>query len=233
MNINLSEIIKTKEKHLISNLEFNNNTDTKMRLEDIALLLKQKCIEQKRKIKILELGTKRSNNDNPTHHKKIFEDIPNLEYIMTDIEKGVDVDVDVISDLHSIDKNFEKNYFDCIISCSTFEHLKYPQLCSHNLMKILDIDGIIFIQTHQSFFLHGYKYDYYRFSREALISLFSQKMKFKTLSSYFEFDCLIIPHDKSLFDKMNTFAESYLNVVLCTQKIDETPIDYIYDLDFY
>ena len=39
-------------------------------------------------------------------------------------------------------------------------------------MKALKVGGLIYIQTHQSFPLHGYPHDYFRFSREALASLF-------------------------------------------------------------
>jgi predicted SAM-dependent methyltransferase len=140
------------------------------------------------------LGTKRSNPNIPTNKKNLFFDIPNVEYIMTDYENGIDVDI--VTDLHTIDTKFEKNTFDLIISCSTYEHLKYPQLCSHNLMKILKIDGIIFIQTHQTYPLHGYKYDYFRFSREALKGMLSKKMNFTTITTYFEELCAIIPHKK-------------------------------------
>ena len=120
------------------------------------------------------------------------------------------------------------NSFDIIISCSTFEHLKYPQLCGHNLMKMLNIGGIIYIQTHQTFPLHGYKYDYYRFSREALKSIFSKKMNMKTISTFFSHNCVIIPENVPAW---NDVAESYLNVDYVGEKIDETPEEYIYDID--
>jgi SAM-dependent methyltransferase len=179
------------------------------------------------KFRILELGTKRSNPDVPTNKKSLFKDINNIEYIMTDYQNGIDVDI--VCDIHKMDNIFEKESFDLIISCSTFEHLKYPQLCSHNLMKILKIGGIIYIQTHQTYPLHGYKFDYFRFSREALKSIFSKKMKFKTISSYFENDCVIIPHIN--ISSWNSVAESYLNVVYIGEKEDHTPENYIYDID--
>jgi hypothetical protein len=58
--------------------------------------------------------------------------------------------------------------FDVIISCSTFEHLKYPAVAAHEVLKALKVGGVLFVQTHQSFPLHGYPFDYFRFSREAL-----------------------------------------------------------------
>lgn len=146
---------------------------------------------------------------------------------MTDYQNGMDVDV--VCDLHKIDGIFEKESFDLILSCSTFEHLKYPQLCSHNLMNILKIGGRILIQTHQTFPLHGYKYDYFRFSREAIKAIFSSKMNFTTITSYFTNDCVIISHEK--IENWNNVAESYLNVFYIGEKNDKTPDEYIYDIN--
>ena len=96
-------------------------------------------------------------------------------------------------------------------------------------MKCLNKNGIIFIQTHQSYPLHGYKFDYYRFSKEALISLFPSTMNMKTLSCYFNNLCEIVPHKK--LNGWNSVAESYLNVVLISQKIDNTPNEFIYSFE--
>jgi hypothetical protein len=96
-------------------------------------------------------------------------------------------------------------------------------------MKLLSINGIIFIQTHQTYPLHGYKYDYYRFSREALESLFPKTMGMTLLSSYFTHLCMIVPHDR--INTWNNVAESYLNVILITKKINKTPENFIYLLN--
>jgi hypothetical protein len=98
-------------------------------------------------------------------------------------------------------------------------------------MKILKIGGRILIETHQTYPLHGYKYDYFRFSREALESIFSNKMNFTKITSYFTNDCVIIPHDK--VSDWNNVAESYLNVFYIGEKNNKTPEEYIYDIDGY
>ena len=222
--------IKKRNLHLIKHPEFNVDEEYKFKIEDIAkwatIIADNKKIKGE-KIKILELGTKRSNPKYPTHRKDYFKHITNLEYIMTDYQSGLDVDVKC--DLHQINNTFENESFDLILSFSTFEHFKYPQLVSHNLMKILKIGGRILISTHQSFPLHGYKYDYYRFSREAIKSIFSKKMNFITITSYFTHNCVIIPHDN--IKTWNDLAESYLNVFYIGEKIDKTPHEYIYDID--
>lgn len=226
----MQQLFNKRNNHLKKYLEFNKIEQPIINISELVLFATNKAKDLKKmgkNIKILELGTKRSQYSNPTHKKFLFKHIPNLEYIMTDYQEGLDVDI--VCDLHKTSGIFDDNFFDIIISCSTFEHLKYPQLCSHNLMKILNVGGIIYIQTHQTYPLHGYKYDYYRFSREALKSIFSKKMNMKTISTIFNGNCVIMPEEN--LSGWNDVAESYLDVIYVGEKIGETPKEYIYDID--
>ena len=54
-------------------------------------------------------------------------------------------------------------------------------------------------------------------------------MNFKTITSYYTKNCVIIPHDN--LNNWNDVAESYLHVVLISEKNDETPNEYIYDFE--
>lgn len=227
----ITDLISKRTNHILEYNEFNKEEQPLFSLEHIINWSKIVAADKKNKnqtFKILELGTKRSKSDCPTNKKYMFETISNLEYIMTDYQNGIDVDI--VCDLHNTRNIFQDKSFDLILSFSTFEHLKYPQLCGHNLMKMLNIGGRIMIQTHQTFPLHGYKYDYYRFSREALKTLFSSKMNFNTITSYFSHTCAIVPHNLHECE-WNDVAESYLNVIYIGEKFDETPDQYIYDLD--
>ncbi len=76
------------------------------------------------------------------------------EFLGTDIEGGEDVDV--VADVHTLSAVVGAERFDVILSASTFEHLKYPGLAAHELLKTLTVGGLLFVQTHQSFPLHGY-----------------------------------------------------------------------------
>jgi len=228
--LNINNLAKSRESHWRVNQEFNIKEQYEFKLEDIVIWVKNIAHEKEMKgerFKILELGTKRSDPKIPTNRKNFFKGIKNIEYIMTDYQGGIDVDV--VCDLHKINETFKHEEFDLILSFSTFEHLKYPQLVSHNLMKILKVGGRILISTHQTFPLHGYKYDYYRFSREAIKSIFSKKMNFITITSYFTDSCVIIPHNN--MNIWNHLAESYLNVFYIGEKINKTPDEYIYDID--
>src|ERR1041384_7793029 len=114
--------------------------------------------------RVLELGTKRLYENVKTRHD---EWVPHAaEFLGTDIAEGVDVDI--IADIHRLSSTTGEEQFDVIISCSSFEHFKYPHLAAHEIMKALKIGGLLFIQTHQTYPVHGAPHDYFRFSREAL-----------------------------------------------------------------
>jgi predicted SAM-dependent methyltransferase len=226
----MQNLFNKRNNHLKEYLEFNKIEQPIINIPELVTIANNKAIELQKEgknIKILELGTKRSQHSNPTHKKNFFSHISNLEYVMTDYQHGLDVDI--VCDLHKPSGVFNNNSFDIIISYFTFEHLKYPQLCGHNLMKMLNIGGIIYIQTHQTYPLHGYKYDYFRFSREALKAIFSKKMNMKTISTFFNGNCVIIPEEN--LGGWNDVAESYLHVFYVGEKIGETPNEYIYDID--
>jgi SAM-dependent methyltransferase len=171
---------------------------------------------------VLELGTKRSI---PTRSTKHDDFIPHAgQYLGTDIEAGIDVDI--VADVHCLTRVTGVEQFDVIISCSTFEHLKYPHLAAHEIMKALKVGGLLFIQTHQSFPLHAYPFDYFRFSREALAGLFGTKMGFHVIATDYEFPVrLYTPRVAILY----RFA-AYLNVRLLGEKTSPTPDDYTFEL---
>jgi SAM-dependent methyltransferase len=226
----IHNLIVKRNNHIKEYLEFNKIEEPPFDISHIVTwssIISEINSSKGKNFKVLELGTKRSKNDSPTHKKSLFKHITNLEYVMTDYQEGLDVDV--VCDIHKTEGVFEDESFDLILSFSTFEHFKYPQLCSHNLMKMLKNGGRIVIQTHQTFPLHGYKYDYFRFSREALKSIFSKKMNFRTITSYFSYPCAIVPHID--YGVWNDVAESYLNVFYIGEKTNKTPSEYIYDID--
>lgn len=172
---------------------------------------------------VLELGTMRSIPDRSTKHNAW---VPHAaSYLGTDIGPGIDVDI--VADLHQLADVTGSERFDIIISCSTFEHLKYPHVAAHQLMKALKIGGILFIQTHQTFPIHAYPYDYFRFSREALAGLFGTQMEFNVIATDYEFPANIqAPREPHL-----AAEPAYLNVRLFGEKVGQTPVNYIYEYD--
>ena len=185
-----------------------------------------KVIEACKKLdspRVLELGTYRSQEGRSTLHDVW---VPHAsEYLGTDIEAGEDVDI--VADAHRLSSFVGKESFDIIISCSTFEHFKYPQVAAHEMLKSLKVGGLLFVQTHQTFPLHAYPYDYFRFSAEALSSCFGTKMGFNVEKCAYEFPAKIHSEESPGIEKANCF----LNVCLWGRKHSPTPDDYVFEWD--
>jgi hypothetical protein len=172
---------------------------------------------------VLELGTKQSIAGRSTRHDAW---IPNArEYLGGDVTAGGDVDV--VADVHRLSAVVGRERFDVIVSCSTFEHFKYPHLAAHEIMKSIKIGGLLFIQTHQAFPLHAYPYDYFRFSREAMAGLFGAGMGFRVIGTAYEFPARIYSRRESASRRL----PAHLNVLLYGEKLAATPEEYVYELD--
>jgi hypothetical protein len=172
--------------------------------------------------RVLETGAKRSIPERSTLHR---DWVPHAgEFLGTDIEDGADVDI--VADLHRLTSVTGTEAFDVILTTSTFEHLKYPHLAAHEIMKALKVGGTLFVHTHQSFPLHGYPSDYFRFSREALASLFGTTMGLDVVATNYDFPV----HLYSLREPGIQLMPAFLNVTLWGEKRAPTPDEYRYEL---
>lgn len=164
---------------------------------------------ENRSIRTLEIGTLKWGMHS-THHKQW---VPNAsEYVCTDI--GAGPDVDIVSDAHDLEP-FEDASFDAVIACSVWEHLMRPWIATCAVARVLRPGGLFYLDTHQTFPLHGFPNDYYRFSTEAL-TIQCEDAGLEVLSSGYGFPCDIRPKVK--VDSWNHAAPAYCNVNICAQK---------------
>ena len=187
---------------------------------DVFLSKVREGVERPR---VLELGTRRSTPNVSTRHDRFF---PNAsEYLGTDILPGADVDL--VADVHRLTKYVGEGSFDVILTEAGFEHFKYPHLAAHEIMKALRIGGLVFVQTHQTFPIHAVPHDYFRFSTDALRSLFGEQMGMKIHSAGYASPAAIY----SRVDPMGRKAPAFLHVNICAQKVEQTPSDFVYEFD--
>jgi Methyltransferase domain len=171
---------------------------------------------------VLELGTKQSIPGRSTMHR---DWVPHAaEFLGTDMEEGPDVDI--VADVHRLSEHVGRERFDVILSCSTFEHLKYPALAAHEIMKSLKVGGAVYIQTVQSFPLHAFPSDYFRFSQEALASLFGTRMGVEVVATNYDFPVRLYARRVPGLQRFPAF----LNSTLWGEKRGPTPDEYVYDL---
>ena len=159
--------------------------------------------------KALELGTRRWGVDS-THHKHLFP--ANCDFTMTDYLEGDDVDV--VSDAHDF-KEFSDNTFEGVYSASTFEHIQYPWVAAAALLRIIKPGGWLYVATHQTFPVHGYPYDYTRWTDAGLRSLF-EWVGFTVEAAEMTDKCVITP--PSNITVWDTNAPAYLGVSVFCRK---------------
>jgi SAM-dependent methyltransferase len=119
--------------------------------------------------RVLEVGTKQAVEGRVSHVHHLFPQVGRDDYMMVDVEPGNDVDV--VADLHQLPQDWT-NKFDAVLAISVFEHLARPWIAAHEVARVLAPGGFAYVSTHQTFPLHGYPSDYFRFSKEALALIF-------------------------------------------------------------
>lgn len=137
---------------------------------------------------------------------------PNATWIGTDIEAGKGVEI--VADLQRIHEVTDRR-FDAVFSPATLEHIERPWVAMHSMGQVLKPGGIFYLHTHQTFPIHGYPSDYFRFSTEALRTMcFDSGLD--VVSCEYDSPCTITPSPS--IPVWNTVAESFLNVTVCAVK---------------
>jgi len=136
--------------------------------------------------KALEIGTRRWVESTPTHHCEWF---PRGFLTMSDGMPGLDVDV--VADAHNLTATFGRDAFHAFAACSVWEHLERPWIAAREVIRVLKPGGIFFVQTHQTFPIHGYPHDFFRFSDAALKLIFEDAGAIGVISAY-EFPARIV-----------------------------------------
>lgn len=148
-----------------------------------------------------------------TFHADHTQHVPHANWIGTDIEAGDGVEI--VADLQCIDKHLQRR-FDAVFCPATLEHVERPWCAMRAMSQILKPGGVLFVQTHHTFPIHGYPNDYYRFTDAALKSLCSDADLTVIVCEY-EYPCTI--HAPPEIIGWNSNAESYLNVSVCAVKL--------------
>ncbi|WP_456849058.1 methyltransferase domain-containing protein [Bradyrhizobium sp. USDA 4504] len=134
---------------------------------------------------VLELGTKRVGTRPSTQRRSWVADT--VRCVASDFEAGQDVDIVADDDAERLSEFFAQSSIDAIIACSVFEHIRKPWLAAAEMGKLLRRGGLVFVQTHHTYPLHAYPFDYWRFSCETMETLFSAESGFADQSSWYDF----------------------------------------------
>lgn len=153
---------------------------------------------------ILEWGVKRSNPRKPTIHRDMFPFA--AEYIGADFEDGLDVDV--VADIHNAEAIPDESV-DAIVCVSVMEHVNRPWIAYPDLARTMKPGARMVVTTHQSFPVHGYPQDFWRFTTEAMRQL-GEDAGLVTLEATYQYPAKLTPPRE--VKEWNPAAPVYLNV---------------------
>lgn len=100
---------------------------------------------------------------------------PHCEYVGTDMlpGKGVDLVLDLTTDLAAIDQALDGKRFQTIICMSVLEHCADPFRMARNIEALMTEGGILLLSVPFVWELHGYPDDYWRFTPNGVKRLFN------------------------------------------------------------
>jgi SAM-dependent methyltransferase len=101
----------------------------------------------------------------------IVELIKPTEYIGVDIIEGPGVDI--ICSVENLVQKFGKDSFDIVLSTCTLEHIRNWKKAISNIKNVCKPNGIILIIVPSDWPFHVYPYDFWRYSKEDIKSIFS------------------------------------------------------------
>ena len=163
-----------------------------------------------RNARVLELGTKRSQADRSTVHRVWAA--ADADYICSDFEDGLDVDL--LADVHTLSQSVAPDSLDAVIACSVFEHVQRPWIGAIEIGKVLRPGGQVFVQTHFAFPIHGFPSDYWRYTREALETIFGADAGLRIVGSAYQYPVGLLAPEVSAPEH----HEAYLNVCVVAEK---------------
>jgi len=178
---------------------------------------------------VIEVGTLRWDPDFPTHHERWA---PHGRWTKVDREAGTDVDI--VADAHTLDTFREEivihnaagpvssysevvDMFHAYVACSVFEHLERPWKAMAAAASVVKPGGLVYVQTHQTFPLHGYPQDFFRFSDRALAVL-AEDARLEVLHVGYMYRCIIVPPPEVTRWNTADDVEAWLNVELLARK---------------
>lgn len=151
--------------------------------ETLAGLLRETPVPR-----IFEVGTRRW-SDRPTIHRDLAPHAS--EYLGVDLSDGEDVDL--VADVHELSKHLPANAYDGGVCIYTLEHLARPWLAVKEMTHCLKPGGLLYLETHQTFVLHDYPADYFRFSADAL-KVLCEDAGCEVVETDYAYPCWIDPY---------------------------------------
>jgi hypothetical protein len=171
----------------------------------------------RRRLRVLEIGSRIVVPGTETKRKYFGS-----EYIGFDYYK--DANTDVVGDVHRLSQYFTDQKFGAIFSHSVLEHLAMPWIAALEMIKLLEIGGLIFHHVPATWPPHELPADFWRISTEGLRVLFATNVGMKVEGHSCDHPLHMYLDDKIPNQEMFSMAPAYAFSAVLARKVRE--VDY-------
>lgn len=140
------------------------------------------------------------------------------------LDLAPDTNVTAVGDAHEASHYFQRDTFDAVISCATFEHLLMPWKVAIEINKIARTGALVMIASHQTFPLHEVPADYFRFSAAAWDALFNRYTGFRVLESKMCRPVSIVPRMRAPSTDGLEDMPAFIHGLVVAEKIGDTDL---------
>jgi hypothetical protein len=91
--------------------------------------------------------------------------------------------VDVVGDAHHLSKLLPNGRFRAVWALSVLEHILMPWKLVVELNKVMELGGVGYFHTHQTWPLHDRPWDFWRFSSDAWTGLLNSRNGFEIIDA--------------------------------------------------
>lgn len=146
------------------------------------------------------------------------------EYVGLDILPGPNVDL--VGDAHELSRIFPGKKFVAAFSFSVFEHLVMPWKVAIELNSVLDDNGLVFTQTHQTWPMHEEPWDFWRFSQHAWRALFNSATGYEIVETSAGDYAEIYPCRPTRITRDLPMQAAYLGSACIARKVSGTTLSW-------
>jgi len=171
----------------------------------------------RRRLRVLEIGS-RIAFPGADSKRKFFSS----EYVGFDFYK--DANTDVVGDAHRLSKYFTGEKFGAIFSHAVLEHLAMPWIAALEMIKLIEIGGLIYNQVPAAWPPHELPADFWRMSTQGLRVLFSTDLGLKIEGHSCDQPLHMYFDDKIPIQEMFSTVPAYAFSAVLARKVRE--VDY-------
>jgi hypothetical protein len=146
------------------------------------------------------------------------------QYVGFDILAGENVSV--VGDAHELSNVFQRNSFRAVMAFSVLEHILMPWKFVLELNKIMELNGIGYLTTHQCWPLHDEPWDFWRFSAHCWKALFNERTGFEVLATQSGEPAFIVANHNHAITSFSAAPGGFLSSVVLFRKISETSLEW-------